>query len=87
MPGAVFHELHALWLAREKRDEYIGTLVNEWIARGGHARGVRAGAAYVDVGTLHGYREALRLLSGEAVAAPPNAARESRAFEPVAQSL
>ena len=27
------------------------------------ARGVRAGDAYVDVGTLHGYREAIRLLS------------------------
>ena len=24
----------------------------------------RAGRAYVDVGTLHGYREAIRLLSG-----------------------
>ena len=37
-------------------------LVNEWIARGGSAVGVRAGAAYVDVGTLHGYRAAIELL-------------------------
>jgi glucose-1-phosphate thymidylyltransferase len=64
MPGVIFHELHALWLSREPRDEYFGTLVNEWIARGGEARGVRAGCAYVDVGTLNGYREAIRLLSG-----------------------
>jgi dTDP-glucose pyrophosphorylase len=64
MPGAIFHELHALWLSREPRDEYFGTLVNEWMARGGEARGVRAGRAYVDVGTLNGYREAIRLLSG-----------------------
>jgi dTDP-glucose pyrophosphorylase len=64
MPGAVLHELHALWRERERADEYIGTLVNEWIERGGRALGVRAGRAYVDVGTLHGYREAIRLLGG-----------------------
>ena len=63
MPGGVFHELHDLWQARERRDEYIGTLVNAWLGRGGEAVGVRAGESYVDVGTLHGYREATRLLS------------------------
>lgn len=63
MPGRIFHELHALWLERERRDEYFGTLVNAWLARGGSAQGVRAGTAYVDVGTLHGYREAITLLS------------------------
>ena len=64
MPGHVFHELHDLWHARNERDEYFGTLVNEWLAQGGEAYGVRAGESYVDVGTLHGYREAIRLLSG-----------------------
>jgi dTDP-glucose pyrophosphorylase len=63
MPGAVLHTLHQLWLGREQRDEYIGTLVNAYIAEGGKAYGVRAGRAYVDVGTLHGYREAIMLLS------------------------
>ncbi len=63
MPGFVFRELHALWLERQQSDEYFGTLVNSWMARGGSARGVRAGTAYVDVGTLHGYRQAIRLLS------------------------
>ncbi|MDP8915847.1 MAG: nucleotidyltransferase family protein [Pseudomonadota bacterium] len=63
MPGRVYHELHALWLERERQDEYFGTLVNAWIARGGQALGVRAGASYVDVGTLNGYREAIRLLT------------------------
>ena len=62
MPGAVFHDLHALWSERGERDAYVGTLVNEWLARGGEARGVRAGESYVDVGTLHGYREAIQLL-------------------------
>jgi glucose-1-phosphate thymidylyltransferase len=62
MPGAVFHDLHDLWRERGGRDAYVGTLVNEWLARGGEARGVRAGESYVDVGTLHGYRQAIQLL-------------------------
>ncbi len=62
LPGGVFHALHALWLQPERRDEYLGTLVNAYLARGGRARGVAQGEAYVDVGTLNGYREALRLL-------------------------
>ena len=64
MPGRVFHDLHALWREREEEDEYLGTLVNAWIARGGEACGLRLGTGYVDVGTLNGYREALRLLAG-----------------------
>ncbi len=62
MPGHVFHALHALWLARERRDEFFGTLVNSYIAGGGRAVGIRAGEAYVDTGTLNGYRAAMRLL-------------------------
>lgn len=62
MPGYVFHELYALWCRPGRRDEYIGTLVNAWLSEGGNAVGVRAGEAYVDVGTLHGYRSAIRLL-------------------------
>jgi len=61
-PGAVFHQLHNIWLRSERRDEYLGTLVNAWLAEGGRARGVRAGRNYVDTGTLHGYRAAIRLL-------------------------
>jgi len=60
MPGFVLRELHELWHAR--RDEYLGTLINEYLARGGRAYGYKIGEAYVDVGTLNGYREALRLL-------------------------
>jgi glucose-1-phosphate thymidylyltransferase len=63
MPGSVFHELHALWRRPERGDEYFGTLINAYLQSGGRAIGVRAGQAYVDVGTLHGYREATRLLS------------------------
>jgi glucose-1-phosphate thymidylyltransferase len=65
MPGRVFHDLASLWHAREHADEYLGTLVNAWLERGGEALGVRAGERYVDVGTLHGYREAIQLLASE----------------------
>jgi dTDP-glucose pyrophosphorylase len=66
MPGRVLHELHALWREPGRGDEYIGTLVNAYLARGGEAVGVRAGTAYVDVGTLNGYRAAIGLLADAA---------------------
>ncbi len=62
LPGHTLHALYALWQARNRTDEYIGTLINAWLAQGGEAWGVRAGESYVDVGTLNGYREAMRLL-------------------------
>jgi glucose-1-phosphate thymidylyltransferase len=70
LAGRTLHELHRLWQARERRDEYFGTLVNAWLAQGGEAVGVRAGEIYVDVGTLHGYREAIGVLSARAAEAP-----------------
>ncbi len=63
LSGQTMRELFDLWCERERRDEYMGTLVNAYLDRGGKAVGVYAGEAYVDVGTLHGYREALRVLS------------------------
>jgi glucose-1-phosphate thymidylyltransferase len=60
--GGTLHELHQLWCERAKSDPYIGTLVNAYIERGAHVSAVRAGQAYVDVGTIHGYRQALKLL-------------------------
>ena len=72
LPGAVLHALRALWIRRDRQDQYFGTLVNAWLQEGGEAVGVRAGESYVDVGTLNGYREAIRLLGGGAagIAAP-----------------
>jgi dTDP-glucose pyrophosphorylase len=70
MPGRVLHELADLWRNRDPRDEYFGTLVNAYLALGGRAEGVRAGEAYVDVGTLHGYREATQLLDTRRDARP-----------------
>ena len=62
LPGAVLHDLHRLWCERDPHDEYVGTLVNAYLAAGGDALAVPSGTAYVDVGTLGGYREAMRLL-------------------------
>ncbi|HEX8713512.1 MAG TPA: sugar phosphate nucleotidyltransferase [Terracidiphilus sp.] len=63
MPGRVFHLLHALWEKPQRRDEYMGTLINAWLACGGAARGVRAGREYIDAGTLNGYRAAIQSLA------------------------
>lgn len=65
-PARILRELQEMWLGRNPRDEYLGTLVNAYIEQGGVAYGVRAGEAYVDVGTVNGYREAIRLLDGSA---------------------
>lgn len=72
LPGRVLEDLHGLWLARDRKDAYVGTLVNEYIARGGHVTAVRAGKTYFDVGTLDGYREAMRLLGGGNELRPPS---------------
>ena len=61
--GAVLRALYDLWCERDRIDPFLGTLVNAYVARGGVARAVRAGEAYIDVGTLAGYREALALLA------------------------
>ncbi|MFZ5896288.1 MAG: sugar phosphate nucleotidyltransferase [Myxococcota bacterium] len=66
LTGGILRELFELWQRRDARDVYVGTLVNAWLHAGGSARAVKAGRTYVDVGTLHGYREALRLLEGRA---------------------
>ncbi|HJR16863.1 MAG TPA: nucleotidyltransferase family protein [Gemmatimonadales bacterium] len=63
LSGRTMRALFELWCERERRDEYMGTLVNAYLAAGGEAAGVRAGEAYFDVGTLNGYREAIQVLS------------------------
>ena len=75
MPGYIFHDLYDMWRKPERGDEYFGTLINAWLATGGHATALRAGRGYVDVGTLHGYRAAIRLLEqadpGSEIHEPP----------------
>jgi dTDP-glucose pyrophosphorylase len=77
MPGAVLADLFMLWCERDRCDEYLGTLLNAYIAAGGEVRGIPAGQGYVDVGTLDGYRQALRLL--DAAQVPAAAARPATA--------
>ena len=88
MPGTVFHELRELWSEPERNDEYLGTLVNAYLGRGGRAVGVHAGESYVDVGTLHGYREALQLLSSQDNAGFPKSGQGAHddGFVPLARS-
>ena len=64
MPGARLHELHALWLERERRDEYIGTLVNAYSRRAAALRRARAAS-------LCRRRHAARLSRGDAPAGRP----------------
>jgi glucose-1-phosphate thymidylyltransferase len=78
MPGAVLAELCELWNERNQTDEFLGTLVNEYLACGGEAIAIRAGQSYVDIGTLHGYRNAINLLSAKPSTQIPNAIEADR---------
>jgi dTDP-glucose pyrophosphorylase len=68
MPAVVFRALHRLWLEPERGDEYVGTLVNAYLRRGGRAVGVPAGQRYFDVGTVDGYRAAIDALRPDSLA-------------------
>lgn len=63
MSGSVLHDLYKLWVFDKRKDEYLGTLINKYIDCGGVVHGVKAGKIYVDVGTLNGYREAIKMLN------------------------
>jgi glucose-1-phosphate thymidylyltransferase len=56
--GESFHRLKLLWEARHRGDEYLGDLLNAFIAAGNTVRGRASGELYMDVGTLEGYRTA-----------------------------
>jgi dTDP-glucose pyrophosphorylase len=56
--GESFHRLKLLWEARHRTDEYLGDLLNAFIAAGNVVHGKYAGEVYIDTGTLDGYRNA-----------------------------
>lgn len=56
--GETFHHLKLLWESRHRSDEYLGDLLNAFIAAGNVVRGCAGGEVYMDVGTLEGYRNA-----------------------------
>jgi dTDP-glucose pyrophosphorylase len=63
LPAEDLIQLRELWIERGRSDQYLGTLVNSYVAKGHKVGAVRRGETYVDVGTLHGYREAVKLLA------------------------
>ncbi len=62
--GESFRGLKLLWEARHRQDEYLGHLLNAYLAAGNLVRAAYAGEVYMDVGTLAGYRQAQDLLRG-----------------------
>ena len=68
--GDAFQNLAHLWHARACQDEYLGTLINAWIAQGSEAFGYRLGTFYRDVGTINGWRGALQAINEDIAHAP-----------------
>jgi len=60
--GDAFHRLKLLWESRHRQDQYLGDLLNAYIAAGNIVRSTCAGEIYMDVGTLEGYHQALNFL-------------------------
>jgi dTDP-glucose pyrophosphorylase len=56
--GEAFHRLKLLWDSRHHADQYLGDLLNAFIAAGNVVRGKFCGETYMDVGTIEGYRNA-----------------------------
>ncbi len=56
--GDTFRQLRLLWESRHRSDQYLGDLLNAFIAAGNTVRGTFCGETYMDVGTLEGYRHA-----------------------------
>ena len=56
--GRAFHDLRRLWESRHRVDEYLGDLLNAYIAAGNVVRATANGEDYMDVGTMEGYRNA-----------------------------
>jgi glucose-1-phosphate thymidylyltransferase len=56
--GESFHRLKLLWESRHRTDEFLGDLLNAFIAAGNVVKGRHCGEVYMDVGTMEGYRNA-----------------------------
>jgi dTDP-glucose pyrophosphorylase len=71
--GRAFHHLRMLWDSRHREDEYLGHLLNAYIAAGNPVHATANGEHYMDVGTMAGYRNAqdyLRARSRQAESKP-----------------
>jgi dTDP-glucose pyrophosphorylase len=56
--GRVFQDLRMLWESRHREDEYLGHLLNAYIAAGNQVHATANGEHYMDVGTMEGYHNA-----------------------------
>jgi glucose-1-phosphate thymidylyltransferase len=56
--GRAFQDLRLLWEARHREDEYLGHLLNAYIADGNQVHATAIGEHYMDVGTIEGYHNA-----------------------------
>jgi glucose-1-phosphate thymidylyltransferase len=56
--GSAYRALKHLWDARHREDQYLGHLLNAYIAAGNPVRAISVGEHYMDVGTLEGYHAA-----------------------------
>ncbi len=56
--GRAYHELRMLWESRHREDEYLGHLLNAYIAAGNPVHATANGEHYMDVGTMEGYHNA-----------------------------
>jgi dTDP-glucose pyrophosphorylase len=63
--GECFYRLKLLWESRRCVDEYLGDLLNAFLATGQVMRGVPSGETYMDVGTLGGYQAAQDFLRAQ----------------------
>jgi dTDP-glucose pyrophosphorylase len=69
--GRAFHDLHRLWESRHRADEYLGDLLNAYIAAGNPVQGTANGEHYMDVGTMEGYHKAQDYLRARRLAGEP----------------
>jgi dTDP-glucose pyrophosphorylase len=56
--GRAFQDLRMLWESRHREDEYLGHLLNAYIAAGNQVHATANGEHYMDVGTIEGYHNA-----------------------------
>jgi dTDP-glucose pyrophosphorylase len=68
--GRAFQDLHLLWESRHRKDEFLGDLLNAYIAAGNPVHATTNGERYMDVGTLEGYHSAQDYLRARHRAAP-----------------
>ncbi|MGN6591365.1 MAG: sugar phosphate nucleotidyltransferase [Terriglobales bacterium] len=79
-PGRVFQRLDQFWRAQGRSQQFLGDLLNAWIAAGEPVSCDHTGTHYWDIGTPAGYQRALAERAWE----PPLKHSEAEAAKPAA---